>query len=338
MPIINSLISAGKNPTGTKQITTNGIHDVTDYASADVNVPTTAPAYYVEKTVDANGALQNGSSIIDMTGVTNIKSYVLYNAYRGNTNISGAVVLSDLKKISGMSAMEAAFFGCTGITSVDMRSLEVGGTTSSYNSMTSAFNGCSNLTSFNLESLVFSDASQSSLFRYCTSLTTGRFDSLKVLGGGGLTGCFRDCTNMSSVYFPALKNVITITNTFNNMLGNINGCTLHFPSNLDPQTGSTIISSLPQYPNFGGTNTVLVFDLPATNILTGTDTIVYERNPKYDTMTALAWRVQDTGTVPLWVIDWTPYYTSGTTDPQVNDTIYSDSACTNVVTTIDSII
>lgn len=296
-----------------------------------------APAHYIEKTVGANGVLQNGSTVIDMTGVTDIQSYVLYNAYRANTRISGAIVLSDLKKISGQSAMENTFFGCTGITSVDMRSLEVGGTTSSFNSMVSAFYGCSNLTSFNLESLVFSDASQTSLFRYCTSLTTGRFDSLKVLGGGGLSGGFRDCTNLSSIYFPALKNVTSTINTFNNMLSNVSGCALHFPSNLDPQTGSTVLSSLPQYPNFGGTNTVLVFDLPATNLLTGTDTIVYERNPKYDTATALAWRVQDTGTVPLLAIDWTPFYTSGLTDPTVGTTIYSDSACTTAVTTVDSI-
>lgn len=295
------------------------------------------PAHYIEKTVDANGELQNGSNIIDMTGVTDINSYVLYNAYRGNTNISGAVVLSDLKKISGQSALESTFFGCTGITSVDMRSLEVGGIVNSNNSMVAAFNGCSNLTSFNLESLVFSDANQSTLFRYCTSLTTGRFDSLKALGGAGLTGCFRDCTNMSSIYFPALKNVITTTNTLNNMLGNVNGCTLHFPSNLDPQGGSTVVSSLPQYPNFGGTNTVLAFDLPATNLLTGVNTTVYERNPKYDTATALAWRVQDIGTAPNLTIDWTPFYTSGLTDPTVGTTIYSDDACTVAVTTVDSI-
>ena len=40
----------GQTPTGTKNITTNGTHDVAGYAYADVQVPTTAPTYYIEKT------------------------------------------------------------------------------------------------------------------------------------------------------------------------------------------------------------------------------------------------------------------------------------------------
>ena len=83
--------------------------------------------------------------------------------------------------------------------------------------------------------------------------------------------------------------------------------------------------------NCGGTNTTVLYDLPATNILTGADTKEYERNPKYDTATALAWRIN--GTMP----NTTTYYTSGLTDPTVGTTIYSDSACTIAETTVDSI-
>ena len=60
-------------------------------------------------------------------------------------------------------------------------------------------------------------------------------------------------------------------------------------------------------------------------------------NPKYDTASALAWRVKDTGSASNPTIVWTPYYTSGTTDPTVGASIYSDDACTTEVTTISSI-
>ena len=76
------------------------------------------------------------------------------------------------------------------------------------------------------------------------------------------------------------------------------------------------------------------FDLTAFKMrkvaqLIGADTVTYTRNPLYDTDDALAWRV---GT------DLTPtYYTSGTTLPEVSDTIYSDAACTVSVTTVGSV-
>jgi hypothetical protein len=75
---------------------------------------------------------------------------------------------------------------------------------------------------------------------------------------------------------------------------------------------------------FGGTNTTVLFDIVTT--LTGVDTNSYTRSQKNSTATATAW---DNG--------GTLYYTSGTAEPVVNDTIYSDSACTTAVTTISAI-
>ena len=139
----------GITPTGTINITQNGVVDVTNFANADVNVP--VPTYYIEKTKDANGKLVNGgSSVINLTGVTDIGNYVLYRAYESVSTITGNIDLSSLTKISGDYALTRAFYGCTGITSVDFSSLtEITGKESFYNT----FNGCTGITSVNLSSL-----------------------------------------------------------------------------------------------------------------------------------------------------------------------------------------
>ena len=244
---------------------------------------------------------------LDLTGIKTIKVDGLFSNFANNNyfpNIT-KVDLSDLEYISGKTAFNNAFINTTSITSVDVSKLTA---ITAYQGIGGAFNGC-------------------------TGLTTMRYDSLKYTKGDRT--CMDICsgmTGLTNVYFPALTPSGYDAATFRRALLNTTGVTIHFPSNMQ-----TTITADSDYPNFSGTNTVVSFDLPATVILTGANTVEYERNPKYDTATALAWRVKDTGTAPEFVIDWTSFYTSGTTDPTVGATIYSDSACTTAVTTISSI-
>ena len=197
------------------------------------------------------------------------------------------------------NACQSMFEGCTGLTSADLSSFA---TTTGNNSCMSMFSGCSSLTSVDLSSL--------------TTTTTGSLRSM-----------FAN-TALNTLSLPSLKT--TNNNTvFNNMLQGVSGCTVHFPSNMQ-----TVIGSWSDVTGgFGGTNTTVLFDLPATNTLTGADSVTYTRNPKYDTATSLAWKVGAYGTT-----NFTPaYYTSGTTDPTVGATLYSDDACTTAVTTISAI-
>lgn len=231
------------------------------------------------------------------------------------------------------------------ITSVDFSSLEI--ITGAYG-IRADFENSTGISSFNFSKLAYIEGNNcfESFCKGNTSLTSMKFPSLKYVDDplsnydrNFFNNTFQNCTNLTSLSFPALCSTSfgTHKSPFYNMLSGVAGCEIHFPKNLDPQTGSTTISRLTQYPNFGGTNTVLVFDLPSTNHLIGANSVEYERSPKDDTMTALAWRVKDDGTITDPIIDWTPYYTNTTADPQVNNTIYSDSACTTAVTTIDSI-
>jgi len=136
----------------------------------------------------------------------------------------------------GQYAMYSAFQDCTGLTSVDLSSLT---TISGDYAMNNAFYDCTGLTSVDLSSLT--TISGSYVMRYtfqgCTKLTTLSFPSLISTGFG------------------------SNKNQFNNMLQNVSGCTVHFPSNLQSVIGSW--SSVTS--GFGGTNTTVLFDLPATS-------------------------------------------------------------------------
>ena len=416
--IINSQLG-GKKPSGTKQITANGTHDVAGYASADVQVPTTAPELYRVFRVDVYNKLSNSITTPFMplpSSVKDLSPCILANCYSNTpANIlSGNISMDYLEGINGDYACEGMFAYCQGITSFSMNSLQLFAgknccekmffscenlqsvdfrsvvtvyteydcnemfsycraltnvnfsslaqiqanyacckmfnvcesltsidlssltTVSGGNGCNNMFYGCVSLTSIDLSGLLSLIGSYclSKMFEYCSSLTNVKFYSLKTITGSYcFDNTFSNCTSFTDVYFPAITSSSfgTTKNQFRNLFGSIIGGTVHLPKNLDPQTGSTTISSLTNYPNFGGTNTVLSFDLPSTNHLIGADTVEYERSPKYDTQTALAWRVNGTG------VNTTTYYTNTLNDPQVNDSIYSDSACTQAVTTISSI-
>ena len=274
----------GQQPSGTISITSNGTHDVSNYASADVQVPTTAPALYREFQLDANGVLQPNKTtthIMNFTGMTDISEYALANAYKTNTAISGAIDMSDLTTVSGINACPNMFSNCTGITSIDLSSLT---TISGQYSFSFMFFGCTGLTSANLSSLTRISGSNACqyMFSGCTGLTSADLSSLTTLGVSaacqymfqgctGLTSAnlsglttitgsnvcsymFSGCTSLATVYIGGTTAIDfgTRTNQFTNMFS---AC----PQNIDvyaPAASQTDIEALSGYPKFGGTGTV----------------------------------------------------------------------------------
>ena len=199
---------------------------------------------------------------LDLSNITTIGQYGLYNAFGGCTNIT-SVDLSSLTAISASGAMYMAFYGCTSLTSANLSKLQsIGGASSFYN----VFNGCTNLTSVNVSKL---KTITSAMYRTFSSsgLTEIRFTALDSIN---VTNAFQGCfgkNNGISIYFPALKTTSfgSYTNQFKTMLSistmqYTSNATLHFPSNLQ-----NTISGLSGYPNFGGSNTTILFDLPATS-------------------------------------------------------------------------
>ena len=124
----------------------------------------------------------------------------------------------------------------------------------------------------NLEKVLFPNATTLSLksgcFKGCTSLHTFYAPKLKTLptqalsGTSSTGGAFSGCTSLTTLSFPALTSTSfgSYTNQFDNMLKGVTGCTVHFPSNLQSVIGSwTSVTN-----GFTGTNTTVLFDLPAT--------------------------------------------------------------------------
>ena len=245
-----------------------------------------------------NNTVLDLSKIIYVGGTNALKNLGTNNYYPNITSVD----LSGLITISGDYGCSQMFMSCTTITSVDLSSLT---DVINYQSCDNMFRGCAALTSVDLSSLA------------------------NIAAGSACQYMFQNCTSLASLSFPALTSTSfgEYTDQFNNMLQGVTGCTVHFPSNLQ-----SVIGSWNDVTNgFGGKSTTVLWDLPATVTLTCADTKSYKRNPKYDTATALGWYESGTDRFA------TQYYTSGTTDPAVSDTIYSDSACTTPVTTISSI-
>ena len=106
------------------------------------------------------------------------------------------------------------------------------------------------------------------IFRNCTNLTEVDVSSIDAMVGAALSGtpavggAFSGCTSLQTLSFNSLKSTSfgSYTNQFDYMLKGVTGCTVHFPSNLQSVIGSWDSVTT----GFGGTNTTVLFDLPAT--------------------------------------------------------------------------
>lgn len=180
------------------------------------------------------------------------------------------VNLSKLKTVSGNSGCYNAFAGAsyTGeINNIDLSSLE---TVSGISGCSGMFTAQSNLpATFNSLPKLKTVSGTSAMNNFLqvnanrsNNITTFSFPILDTItGNSAMAYFFRNRTSLQHVYFNAIKTSSfgSNTNQFQNLITGITGCTIHFPSNMEET-----ISGLTGYPNFGGTSTVLAYDLPAT--------------------------------------------------------------------------
>ena len=129
------------------------------------------------------------------------------------------------------------------------------------NALAYAFHSCPSLTSVDLSSLTTLSGRNALAYAFdvCTALTSVDFSSLTTVSGyHALSNTFSRCNSLTSLSFPALtvSGLQYESSQFDNMLYGVTGCTVHFPAAIQAK-----IETMRGYPNFGGTNTTVLFDL-----------------------------------------------------------------------------
>lgn len=237
-----------------------------------------------------DGYLRQNSTVLDGTGIKYIDSNsfsVLSNFYQLDTSKITELNFPDLESIDLEDGYDFRFSGMKYLTKAYFPKLK----RAKFEYM---FNGTTSLQSFNLDSLEdiggHGKTGLNSTF-YGSGIKEAVFPNLTTIRENGLNGtfagssislcrfpklemlytvkdnddyepffyCFYEC-NSVDIYFNALKTT-SFEDRFvlSQMLEDANGCVLHFPSNLQ-----SVVEGLFDYPDFGGSNTTILFDLEPT--------------------------------------------------------------------------
>lgn len=116
----------GTTPTGTLPITGNGVYNVANYASADVQVPTTAPDYYRVYNLSSGTINKSASLLNTTTGITSLSNYVFYGAMAGLTSFGTVNIdLSGLTTITTNYVFARMLEGASsGTVNIDLSKVE----------------------------------------------------------------------------------------------------------------------------------------------------------------------------------------------------------------------
>ena len=167
--------------------------------------------------------------------------------------------LSNLKSISGEHSCDGMFSQFDDLISVDLSSLETINGNYACAGMFTNFRNKS-LISVDLSSLKTINGTEAcwDMFFGDNVLTSVDLSNLESISGSKACGGMFAGSGIKSLSLPSLKTILN-TDSLVDFIGGCTDVTIHFPSNMQ-----SIIQGLSGYPNFGGTNTTLLFDLPST--------------------------------------------------------------------------
>ena len=201
---IDVIAEQGVFPTGTIYINENGIIDVSNYATANVDVDFNLQNKDVSITQNGTSIITADEGYMGMSSVnisTNVPApkyapkFISFYYYNGN-NLDYETANLDTSNITNMQNM---FYSCTGLSSLDCS----GFNTSNVTTMNSMFSGCRYITSINVNNFDTSKVEDmNNMFNNCFGWRTEcdlDLSSFTLKNNVRMASMFRGCTSLRTL-------------------------------------------------------------------------------------------------------------------------------------------